>query len=480
MVGINKLTVALAFRACGALILMGAALFTGVAIDFAPSFAWYDQHRIAQVGLLGATALGVLTGWRKSIVTSLEQLPGWVVVAFSSSFGLGLLSAIASTYPRFALLEWATLLLLLGLALLLADQANKGKARFDIWSNRLVISLAVVIALKIMTGYLAAMTAMVRLDTIMLFEGTFSNRRFFGQVASIIVPLLAYPLLRGGLSRSAQAALFLLLALWWMLVIASGTRGTWMALIVVAAVLALFAWRASVDWLRIQVCALGLGVLLFWTLFVWLPIWIGLGASLENRLENLAALSGREVLWSLAVALIQENPWVGIGPMHFAAVRNDFGAHPHNAVLQLAVEWGVPATLALLLPATVGLLRLLDRLRQNVAAPNVLLVCLTASLLAASAQSMVDGVIVVPYTQTLLALMAGWALGVYFRGAVVTPAIPGSNLMRLSIFILSLFALAALFNGVIPEALNRPAVTQMHVEAGVPIPPRYWGVGWIP
>lgn len=480
MVNMRNLTEITVFLVLSPFFLVGAVLIAGVAIDLAPDLAWYDQHRIEQAGLLATTALGALAVWRESIVVSLKQLPHWVVIAFSSSFGLGLLSAITSSYPRFALLEWATLMLLVGLALLLADQARKDRPWFDLWSNRLVMSLAVVIALKIMTGYLAAMTAMVRLDTIMLFEGTFSNRRFFGQIASIIVPLLAYPLLRGDLSRRAQAALFSLLAVWWMLVIVSGTRGTWMALIVAAIVLAAFAWRASAGWLRIQMWALGLGALLFWILFVWLPIWIGLGASLENRLVNLATLSGREVLWSLAVAQIQAHPWVGIGPMHFAAIRNDFGAHPHNAVLQLAVEWGIPAALAFILPATVGLLRLLARLRQNVAAPNVLLTCLTASLLAAGVQSMVDGVIVIPYTQTLLALVAGWAMGVYFRDVVVTSAVPASSLMRLGISVLSLLALAALFNGVFPEAFNRPEVTQIYVDAGKPIPPRYWGVGWIP
>lgn len=480
MVNMRNLIETTVLRVLSPFFLVGAVLIAGVSIDFAPDLAWYDQHRIEQAGLLGVTALGALAVWRESIVASLKHLPAWAVIAFTSSFGLGLLSAVTSSYPRFALLEWATLILLLGLALLLAVQTRKGRTQFDLWSNRLVMSLAVVIALKIMTGYLAATTAMVRLDTIMLFEGTFSNRRFFGQVASIIIPLLAYPLLRGDLPRRAHAALFSLLAVWWMLVIVSGTRGTWIALFVAAAVLAAFTWRASGGWLKIQMWALGLGALLFWILFVWLPIWIGLDTALENRLINLATLSGREVLWSLAVAQIQTHPWVGIGPMHFAAIRNDFGAHPHNAVLQLAAEWGIPATLAFILPVTVGLLRLLARLRQNEAAPNALLACLTASLLAAGVQSMVDGVIVIPYTQTLLALVAGWALGVYFRDAVVTPAVPGLSWMRLGISVLSLFALAALFNGVFPEAFNRPEVTQIYVDAGMPIPPRYWGVGWIP
>jgi O-antigen ligase len=392
-------------------------------------------------------------------------------------------SVTEASYPRFSALEWATLLLLLELVLLLAMEVRLVNVSFDRWANRLVVALAVVIALKIMTGYLAAILEAKRLDTIMLFEGTFSNRRFFGQVASMVVPLLAYPLLRGGLSRSAQAALFSLLAVWWMLVIVSGTRGTWMALVVAAIVLGVFAWRACVGWLKIQALALGMGALLFGILFVWLPVWIGLDASLENRLINLTTLSGRGVLWSLAWAQIQAHPWLGIGPMHLAAIRNDVGAHPHNAVLQLAAEWGVPAALALILPAISGVLRLLARLRQQQqdASFNLLLVCLTASLLAASTQSMVDGVIVIPYTQTLLALVAGWALGVYFRGASVMPIASCSRRMRFGVPVLSVLALTGLLNGIFPEVFNRAEVTQAFVDAGNQlIPPRYWAVGWIP
>lgn len=463
------------------LLIVSLTLLAATGLDWDAELTWHDQHRIGQIGLLGGVVLGVLTIWRRDMAASALRLPRWVGLAFAGAFGLGLVSAIAAAYPRFAALEWATLLLLLGLAWLLARQARQASVLFDMWTIRLVVALAVVIALKIMTGYLAAMLAIGRLDTIMLFDGTFSNRRFFGQVASMAIPLLAYPLLSAEMPRAQRGGLFVLLAVWWMLVIVSGTRGTWMALAVAAVLLAAVAWRASSGWLRIQTWALGVGALLYVVLFVVLPTWLGLDASLESRLSRLSNLNGRAELWALAWAQIQAHPWLGIGPMHLAAIRNDFGAHPHNAVLQLAAEWGVPAALALILSAAVGMQRLLTRLRQQKASPNVLLVCLTASLLAACAQSMVDGVIVIPYTQTWLVLVTGWALGVYFRDVVATPVVPDSRMLRLGIPALSLLALAALLNGIFPEVLNRAEVTQAYIDAGnLLIPPRYWGVGWIP
>ncbi len=457
-----------------ALMLLGA---TG--LNWNADLAWYDQHRIEQIGLLSALALGVLTIWRQDMARSIVSLPGWARWAFTWAFGLGLLSAVIATYPRFAVLEWATLLLLLGLALLLGEQARRGMIRFDIWAIRLVVSLAVVIALKLMTGYLAAIVSIGHLDTIMLFEGTFSNRRFFGQVASMAVPLLAYPLLKSEVSRLQRWGLYALLSIWWMLVIVSGTRGTWVALGVASVTLALVAWHASHRWLRIQLLTAMAGALLFGVMFVWVPLWLEQGAIVENRLSNLATLSGRDELWHLAWMQIVAHPWLGIGPMHFAAIRNDFGAHPHNALLQLAAEWGIPAALALLLPAASGLIVLLAGLRRSIISRNLLLVCLTASLLAAGVQSMVDGVIVIPYTQVWLALIAGWALGVYARGTA--QIVPASRVIPVGIPVLTLLALAALLNGVYPEIFNRAEATKAFVDAGNQlVPPRYWAVGWIP
>lgn len=461
------------------LMITGLMLLVATGVDWNADLSWYDQHRIGQIGLLGLMSLGAMTVWREDVVRSVLVLPSWARWALVLGFSLGLLSVCAATYPRFAALEWVTLLLLLGLALLLGEQARTGDIRFDIWAGRLVISLAVVITLKILAGYLAALISIGHVETIMLFEGTFSNRRFFGQVASMVVPLLSYPLLKSNKTRMQRWGLYTLLSIWWMLVIVSGTRGTWMALGVASVVLALLAWHASHRWLRIQLLTAMAGALLFVVMFVWVPLWLDQGASVENRLSNLATLSGRHELWLLAWMQIAAHPWLGIGPMHFAAIHNDFGAHPHNALLQLAAEWGMPATLGLVLPAVAGLVVLLAGLRRPAASHNFLLVCLTASLLAASVQSMVDGVIVIPYTQVWLVLISGWALGVHFREKV--QIVSASRPIRLVVPTFSLVALVALLNGVYPETLNRAEATKAFVDAGNQlVPPRYWAVGWIP
>lgn len=469
-------------RKVTSLLLVGIVLLAGVGIDLAPNMIWHDQQRIGQIVLLVIVGLALATVWRGTFLISLIALPSWARQSLGGGVVLGGISVVLSAYPRFAGLEWSMFLLLLGLGLVLAGQARLGNRHFDVWAMRCLVAVAMVIALKIMMGYLAAVIVGVPLDTIALFEGVFSNRRVFGQVASMVIPLLAFPLLKAEVLDVQKRGIFVLLAVWWMLVVISGTRGTWVALLLASSVLGVCAWRAAWPWLKFQLVALASGALLFLVFFVWLPEFFGPDANIESRLSNISALNGRAELWGIAWAQIQAHSWLGIGPMHLAAIRNNFGAHPHNAVLQLAAEWGVPATLALILPVVVGGLNLLARLQQQREdSPNALLLCLTASLLAAGAQSLVDGVIVIPYTQTLLVLVSGWALGVYWRGAVAVLVAPDSNLVRVVILGFSGLALATLLYGVFPEVLNRAEMTQAYIDAGnVLVPPRYWALGWIP
>lgn len=62
------------------------------------------------------------------------------------------------------------------------------------------------------------------------------------------------------------------------------------------------------------------------------------GQAADNRFasEQVFGLSLREVLWKHAWAKIVEFPWLGIGPMHFASLKNPVANHPHQAMLQIA------------------------------------------------------------------------------------------------------------------------------------------------
>jgi O-antigen ligase len=294
----------------------------------------------------------------------------------------------------------------------------------------------------------------------------------------MIIPLLAFPLLRGDLSRAVRRGWFALLVVWWMLLLVSATRGSWAALAVAATVLFMWARHAAWPWLRIQSMGLGLGALLFVVLFFGVPTLLGIEAGVENRLDNLSTLSGREVIWGLALQQITQHPWLGIGPMHLASIHNEVAAHPHNSVLQLAAEWGIPAALAWLMAAAIGLIAFLRPLR-HVEEDGVLRVCLAAALLAAAAQSLVDGVIVIPYTQLWLVLVVGWALGVHGRNpCVVQSIIPSTQTWMVRVAALAAGGL--LVWGIYPEIFNRADAAEVYLKHHPNLLPRYWGLGWIP
>jgi len=249
--------------------------------------------------------------------------------------------------------------------------------------------------------------------------------------------------------------------------------------------LAIFLWQDSRVWLKFQVIGFLVGGMLFAFFFVWLPTWLGQTPALENRASGFASLSGREELWGMAWVQIQAHPWLGIGPMHFASLNMKFGAHPHNAVLQLASEWGVIATTAFILPVMFAVRRLIMYLRRASIPDKKLLICLAASLLAAGIQSMVDGILVIPYTQIWLIFIAGWALGLYFRGQPELPMHVHSRFGQAGMVFFGFVAVTLLLYGIYPEVFNRVSITETYIEKALRsgktvILPRYWGAGDIP
>src|SRR5476651_1958481 len=114
--------------------------------------------------------------------------------------------------------------------------------------------------------------------------------------------------------------------------------------------------------------------------------------------------------------MILERPWLGFGPMHFADIANDIAAHPHQAILQWASEWGVPSTLCVIaLVARAGwtTLGIVREPALSVVPVDLLRLCLFASLIGALTQAMVDGVIVMPVSQLWLALVVGWLMALH-------------------------------------------------------------------
>ncbi|RBH57197.1 O-antigen ligase domain-containing protein [Pseudomonas sp. MWU13-2860] len=256
------------------------------------------------------------------------------------------------------------------------------------------------------------------------FISGFSNKRFYGQFQTFTLPLLALPLLFSNTNRPTAVCVFSLLSFWWLIAVTGGTRGTWLGMSVAACAL-FICGHSGRRWISWQLPAVMVGVTLYWLLFSVLTGYLGIEVSnfASDRLTT--SLSGRGPIWQQAWDMIRERPWLGFGPMHFADIHNPIAAHPHQAILQWASEWGIPSTLLVMWLVGRGLWATFRLIRERSTSDDptdLLRLCLFASLIGALTQSMVDGVIVMPYSQLWLSLVVGWLMALHvWKGEPAKP-----------------------------------------------------------
>lgn len=428
------------------------------------SMTWHDWQRITQV-MLVVFATGYLLLARARLPLPLRTRT--LLAAITAG---GILSALLAPYPLWALTEVALMLSCLGLIWATADVRQRLGPAIDQW---LVMALLVICSLKVLqfaVSYVVALTATpVRLDPWQLMEG-FSNIRFYGQFITLTLPLLALPLLTRTRSSWQRAAAFGLLGAWWMLAITSGTRGTWLAMLVTLVVMSATGQHGR-RWAAWQLSGALCGGLLFWCLFSVLPALQAAEVSNHPAARLTTSMSLRDSLWLQAAHMIRDNPWLGAGPMHFASIYNGNAVHPHNSLLQWLTEWGVISTLLLVMLLGQAALAIGKRLATTRVSP--LYCCLAASLTAALTQSMVDGVIVMPTMQLWLSLLAGLLLATH---SVDTASSQGGAVWRMTALVAAglLAGMVARDAGTLEEGKRQ--FLQAHESR---LMPRFWNQGLI-
>lgn len=426
------------------------------------SFGWHNQQRIAQLFLIIACSVSVFFLPQAALSRGLEVLLAGVVV-------LGLASALLAQWPAWALQEWARYLGLVLLVFTVSGLTQQPRHReVVLWALALVGSLH---AFQFLVVYSAAFISGARiLDADLLFSG-FSNPRFFGQLQVMLLPVLALLLVqcRQRCMTKAVAFLFLVMVVQWCIAFLLGGRGLWLGLLISHVLLALLN-RSFKRLLALQVTVAVLGLLAYLLLFKLVPYWLELAPVLRDDLRT--ELSGREQIWRWAWEMALANPWLGAGPMHFSITYNPIAAHPHQVILQWLAEWGFAATgLALVLGAwgVVSGAIFLRRLQANVLDAG-----LWCAIVGALVLAQVDGVFVMPYTETWLAVLAGLALA-RWRAATLGP-------LQLRVFFLVLAVPVVLVLGgvLIKQAPALPACERFYLEQyGADWAPRFWQQGWI-
>lgn len=377
--------------------------------------------------------------------------------------------------------------MLIILTLIIAVQRHKLQDCLDQWLVMFFFATAAAYTLSSFVVYLAMLEIGPFFNVRELYV-SFSNVRFFGHIQTMMLPFLLLPAMWWGVTRTRCFMLSVIPVAWWMLVVASGTRGTWVALTAGVVAVAIFGGASGRQWIKWQVGGLVAG-LLFYVIFIWaVPQLLEQPAWFIHRSDDIVSLSHRELLWTNSIQFVLQHPWFGIGPMHYAYYISAVAAHPHSALLQWLAEWGIPA--AVMLTSTFAYSGLIFacyvRQLSKIESSNRMLlkIALLAALTGAAAQAMVDGVLVMPVSQTLLVLLCGWAIGMY-SGKY------GSKLSRRNrqgpvVIGVTLVASSLIVWGVMPEIYRLAELEQAYLVAHPPhdpsLPrlfPRFWAQGWI-
>ncbi|MCY1292818.1 hypothetical protein D9M70_420590 [compost metagenome] len=367
--------------------------------------SWHNQQRVGQIFLIVLATVWCLTSKEKS---RLGFVPTVLLLGVG---GLAIVSCARASQSLWAFTEFALFVGCCSIVYAVKGLRERYGRRADFCILGLLVAIVVGLLLKFIVSYISAAFLRGPIDSLLLFDG-FSWPRFLGQFQTLSLPLLILPALIG--SRWSGWSI-LLCTVWWFATIAAGTRASWLGMASVVFIIP-FLFRDGKRFSLLQVACFLVG-LLGYKIFMDMVPWV-LGLSTGNLAEDRLSfsMSGREVLWAAAWSIFLEHPWLGAGPMHFAEIAHPFGAHPHQALLQWMSEWGGVSTLLVFLLLGRGVWMFYQgamRTQSEDASLAALKVCLMASFVASAVHAMFDGSLVMPYTQTWLAILIGWAWGIH-------------------------------------------------------------------
>lgn len=257
-------------------------------------------------------------------------------------------------------------------------------------------------------------------------------------------------------------------------------RGTLLGAVTGAVIIVALFGRASFTMLRDLATAAALGLLLFA-----LQLLTGIAPEFSEGYcgARLGSVEARLLLWGIAKGYIEQSPWLGIGPMHYAHFHNPEAAHPHNIYLQIAAEWGLPMLLLVLAVASAALyrfalaIRSCSDVRQRDCGIGLFLACV-----AIAVDGLFSGNFVMPVAQVWIAFTIGWAMAWMRRldGGNARIVSSGSRRWRQAAAIGLVAIQLWLVWSVWPEVVRLDQhVDQVMERAPNPtMNPRFWSHGW--
>lgn len=393
-------------------------------ITFSPSIhfinyiEFHDSQRVIQLILLAFILLdAIILGWSKTGTIPVSRK---IKIGAGVILALSIASSINAIEPRFAVIEITLFVALTYYALFVARLFQENPEAFVKQLTYALLISIILYMVSFYTGYISAMVLKKTLNWPYPFYG-FSNIRLFQQYQLWSLGLICIPLLSFDLKKNVHYWLYFALICWWVLLFYAASRGVILGWIIAMVATAIIYKKLAWPFLRIQIFTSFFGLCAYLVLFKIIPYLVTGPNTIVTSTIFRDTTYDRLDLWKVAYVMIKNFPLVGVGPMHFYHY-NTFGTHPHNSVLQIASEWGLPATAIILW--IVGYCSHCWYKRFNAAQIQAdfklninLTIVLFFSVIASGAYSLVEGVIVMPISQVLMFTVIGMMIGQYTSGA---------------------------------------------------------------
>lgn len=383
----------------------------------------FDNQRIYQLLLIiyCLTFFLLDSSIRKKVIKLFYNFSFKVRYLLLSLLILSIISSFVSPLKNYAFLELSLYSSLFLLSLIIgALVQNNFKFIHSILLIVFIIS-SILYQTAFFSGYLASFIEKIPLQWPEPFIG-FSNIRFFNQYHLWLYFLISLPLLIYPQLNSTLRTILKIIAIGWaILLFISGSRGAIAAIFLTLPICAIIFKKQAYSFIKLNSWILLSGFLSSIVLFKFLPTLLSDNTNLGWRtVAQIADNSPRLYLWKLSLNYIVTHPFLGIGLMHYAYYPNSVAMHPHNSLLQWTAELGIPSVLILIMLIMWGLLVWIKRFYSNSLTSRFnnteqqLWIVLFCTMIANLMYSLVDGVIVMPVSQVLMALIMGWMFGVYF------------------------------------------------------------------
>jgi O-antigen ligase len=392
---------------------------TRVAAQFLlPSGGATSMARL-HVGVMELLVIATVFLDRRVTIPSLRRLPGGVLALLAGWLGWSLAAIAVSAVPGMAMarqVEWLT-------------HAAFGWAVwsfFRTYPHHAETALRWLVRGFLVYGVLLAffLLNLPHPETYPWVNGIlgFANVRHFGYYAAVALVAAHWPLLAPA-SRAGRLGQLILLAVIWGFLAWSGSRGPIFAVFGALAVLTVF--RALPEARRIWGVTLTAFVIGASLSVPFTPVDGSFGilrfAQTMQQADSLAQYSaGRAQFWEVALGLVRDHPLLGLGPDQLlvggAAGPFHTFVQPHNLLLQVALEWGIPGGLMFLGLIGAALLAGLGKARTPGVAGHQVIGLWVAGMLTALA--LIDGT----YYHALPLMMLALGLALALSPARAAPA----------------------------------------------------------